>query len=247
LSQGTVYTIEIMANNKSSGTISYTYNGISRSVAVQKFDLYVNGSLVGDDLSTGALTGGSTINAATFTGVSSTSNAANIFVDDFVVYNAVPASIGTVATPTITGNATAAAFTTTYGTASANQSFSVGGSGLTANLVATAPTGFEVSADGTTYASTATFTQSGGSANGTLRVRLAANATVSGSYDSQNIVLSSTNATSVNIVTADSGNTVSKATPSLSITSASCIFFSRLTRSSCSLLLLLLSRPPILL
>jgi hypothetical protein len=122
--------------------------------------------------------------------------------------------------PTITGNATAAAFTTTYGTASANQSFSVGGSGLTANLTATAPTGFEVSADGTTYASTATFTQSGGSANGTLRVRLAANATVSGTYNAQNIVLYSTNATSVNIATASSGNTVSKATPSLSITSA---------------------------
>jgi len=122
--------------------------------------------------------------------------------------------------PTITGNATAAAFTTTYGTASANQSFSVGGSGLTANLTATAPTGFEVSADGTTYASTATFTQSGGSASGTLRVRLAANATVSGTYNAQNIVLSSTNATSVNIATAASGNIVSKATPSLSITSA---------------------------
>jgi hypothetical protein len=221
LSQGTVYTIEVMANNKSSGTINYTYSGISRSVAVQKFDLYVNGSLVGDDISTSQLSAGSTINAATFMGISSTSNVANIFVDDFVVYNAVPASIGTVAPPTITGNATAAAFITTYGTASANQSFSVSGSGLSANLVATAPTGFEVSADGTTYASTATFTQSGGSANGTLRVRLAANATVSGTYDSQNIVLSSTNATSVNIATASSGNTVSKATPSLSITSTS--------------------------
>jgi len=138
-----------------------------------------------------------------------------------IALNNITLSAGAVTPPTITGNATAAAFTTTYGTASANQSFSIGGSGLSANLVATAPIGFEVSADGTTYASTATFTQSGGSASGTLRARLAANATVSGSYNAQNIVLSSANATSVNIATAASGNTVSMATPSLSITSAS--------------------------
>ncbi|NCY00003.1 MAG: hypothetical protein EBX35_15865, partial [Planctomycetia bacterium] len=112
-------------------------------------------------------------------------------------------------TPTITGAATATAFTTTYGTASAAQSFSVSGSNLTANLVATAPTGFEVSSDGTTYGPTATFTQSGGSASGTLRVRLAATAAVTGSYNSQNIALSSTGATSVNIATAASGNAVS--------------------------------------
>ena len=112
--------------------------------------------------------------------------------------------------PTITGAATATAFTTTYGTASAAQTFSVSGSNLTANLVATAPTGFEVSSDGTTYGSTATFTQSAGSASGTLRIRLAATAGVSGSYNSQNIVLSSTGATSVNITTASSGNAVSK-------------------------------------
>ena len=125
------------------------------------------------------------------------------------------------ASPSITGAATATAFTTTYGTASTAQSFSISGSNLTANLVATAPTGFEVSNDGTTYASTATFTQTGGSASGMLRVRLAAAAGVSGTYNSQNIVLSSTDATSVNIATAASGNSVSKATPSLSITSPS--------------------------
>ncbi|MFZ4772222.1 MAG: beta strand repeat-containing protein, partial [Ferruginibacter sp.] len=77
------------------------------------------------------------------------------------------------------------------------------------NLVATAPTGFEVSADGTTYGATASFNQTSGSASGTLRVRLPATAAVTGSYNSQNIVLSSTGATSVNITTAASGNAVS--------------------------------------
>jgi hypothetical protein len=115
---------------------------------------------------------------------------------------------GGVSTPTITGGATALAFTTTYGTASASQNFSVSGSNLTGNLVATAPTGFEVSSDGVTYGSTATFTRSSGSASGTLRVRLAATAAVSGTYNSQNIVMSSTGAASINLASASSGNSV---------------------------------------
>ena len=115
---------------------------------------------------------------------------------------------GGVSTPTITGVATALAFTTTYGTASASQSFNVSGSNLTANLVATAPTGFEVSSDDTNYGSTATFAQSSGSAIGTLFVRLTATAAVSGSYNTRNIVLSSTGAASINLATASSGNLV---------------------------------------
>jgi YDG domain len=128
---------------------------------------------------------------------------ADLGVDNFTI------SVPSVATPTITGATTATAFTTTYGTDSAVQTFVVSGSNLTANLVATAPTGFEVSPDGTTWGGTATFTQSGGSASGSLRVRLKANAAVSGSYNAQNIVLSSTGATSVNIGTAAAGNAVS--------------------------------------
>ncbi|MFA9219785.1 MAG: beta strand repeat-containing protein, partial [Sediminibacterium sp.] len=120
--------------------------------------------------------------------------------------------------PTISGAATASAFTTTYGTASTPQSFSITGSALTNAIIATAPTGFEVSSDGTVYGSTATFTQSGGSASGTLRIRLSATAAVSGTYNSQNIVLSSTGAFSVNIITAASGNTVSQ--KALAITAA---------------------------
>ena len=110
---------------------------------------------------------------------------------------------------TITGAATATAFTTTYGTASTAQTFAISGSGLTVDITATAPTGYQVSSDGSTYGSTATFTQSGGSASGTLSVRLSATAAVSGSYNSKNIVLSSTGATSVNVTTASSGNSVS--------------------------------------
>ncbi len=110
--------------------------------------------------------------------------------------------------PTIIGSATATAFTTTYGTASAEQVFAVSGTNLTTDLVATAPTGFEVSSDGSTYGGTATWIQSSGSASGNLRIRLAASATVMGTYNAQNIILTSTGATPVNITTPASGNAV---------------------------------------
>jgi len=109
----------------------------------------------------------------------------------------------------ITSSATTiAACTTTYGTASAARTITVSGANLTTDIIATAPTGFEVSSDGSTYGATAAFTNSGGIASGTLSVRLAASAAISGSYNAQDIVLSSTNCNAVNIVTAASGNTI---------------------------------------
>ena len=133
------------------------------------------------------------------------SNSQGIGIDDVNV----TATFASTPIPTITGATTTAAFTTTYGTSSSTQTFSITGSNLTANIVATAPTGFEVSSNGTTWGTTATFTQSSGSASGTLSVRLKSNASA-GTYNSQNVVLSSTGATSQNITTPSSGNTVSQ-------------------------------------
>ncbi|MEI7502083.1 MAG: MBG domain-containing protein [Paludibacter sp.] len=117
---------------------------------------------------------------------------------------------GEVATSTITGAATAIAFTTTYGTASAPQSFSISGANLAGSITATAPTGFEVSSDGTSYGPTATYARSlvDFTASGTVYIRLKATATVSGTYNSKNIVLSTSGATSVDISTSASGNAV---------------------------------------
>ena len=118
------------------------------------------------------------------------------------------------ATPTITGAATATAFATTYGTASAGQSFNISGANMSAGITVTPPAGFEVSTSSTfasnvgTSASPITVGAAGTIASTPLYVRLAANAAVSGTYNSQNIVLSSTGATAVNIVTASTGNTV---------------------------------------
>ncbi|OYU79721.1 MAG: hypothetical protein CFE23_12510 [Flavobacterium sp. BFFFF1] len=131
----------------------------------------------------------------TFTGVGGSSNGQGIGIDNVSL------------TATFPGATPSAVFTTTYGTASAVQTFTVSGSNLTTNLTATAPAGFEVSADGISYNTTASFTQSGGNASGSLRIRLKANAAV-GSYNAAAIVLSSTGATSVNVATPASGNVV---------------------------------------
>jgi hypothetical protein len=119
-----------------------------------------------------------------------------------------------IVSPAITAGTTLpGALSTTFGTASSAQSESVSGANLTANLTATAQAGFEVSSDNITFGSIATYTQSGGNASGTLYVRLAAT-DAAGSYDSQTAaILSSTGASSVNVATTSSGNTVSQSTP----------------------------------
>jgi len=146
----------------------------------------------------------------TYTGTGGSTNGQGLGIDDFSI-------TVTTSTPTatITGGTTTSAFTTTYGTESTVQSFSVSGTNLTANITATAPTGFEVSNDGTTYGSTATFPPN---SLGTLRIRLKSNASA-GAYNNNNIVLSSTGASSVNITTPSSGNSV--LTKTLTITGIS--------------------------
>lgn len=100
LTQSVIHTIEIVGNNKSTGIINYTYNGLPASVAVQKYDFYVDGVLIGNDITPGAMSSGNNIASTTFIGTNSVSNVANVFVDDVVVYNAVPASIGAAPTST---------------------------------------------------------------------------------------------------------------------------------------------------
>jgi len=135
-------------------------------------------------------------------------------------------TISSSARPTITAIGTLSAVNTTYGTASASPtSFSVSGANMGAGITVTPPAGFEVSTSSTfasgvgSNATPITVGAAGTIASTTVYVRLAANASVVSSPYSGNIVLTSTGATSVNVATASS--TVSKATPNLSITSAS--------------------------
>jgi len=138
------------------------------------------------------------------------------FLDNIVIKTA-----GSSSSPTITldpATPALSAFTTTAGTASAAQTFVVTGSNLTADVTVTAPAGFEVSKDGTNYASSQTLTQSGGAvASATISVRIAA-ATAQGS-PSGNVTLASTGATTANV--AVSGTVTAAGTPSVTVSPTS--------------------------
>lgn len=119
----------------------------------------------------------------------------------------------TAATATISATGTLNAFTTTYGTASAAQTQSVSGSGLTTDITATAPVGYEVS-NGAAYGASTTFAQSGGTASGTLSIRLAA---LTAPTTTLGTILSytSTGATTQNVTVS---GTVNKFTPAVTAT-----------------------------
>ncbi|MFZ4766630.1 MAG: beta strand repeat-containing protein, partial [Roseimicrobium sp.] len=142
----------------------------------------------------------------TYTGSGGSSNAQALAIDNVSVAFAQ-------STPTLASTkATLSAFSTTYGTASAADSFSVSGSLLTANVTVTAPTGLEVSQTSATtgFADSLTLVPTSGTlAATTVYARLKAGATVGANYNAQAIALASTGATTVNVKTAASGNTVS--------------------------------------
>lgn len=85
ISQATDYLIEIYSNN-STLAATYTKNG-NQTLAISTWDLWVNGVLVGDDLSKGELPIDTNIDSFTFYGESSTSNVANIYLDDIYYSN----------------------------------------------------------------------------------------------------------------------------------------------------------------
>jgi hypothetical protein len=122
-------------------------------------------------------------------------------------------------TPTIATSGTLSTLSTTYGTPSSPATFTLSGANMAAGITVTAPTGFEVSqSSGSGYATTITVGAAGTIASTTVYVRLSATAPVSGTYNSQNIALSSSGATSVNVTTAASGNSVGMATPTATLT-----------------------------
>ncbi len=114
ISQGNLYKVEIMGNNSNS-TINYNYGNSSNSVAKNKFDLWINGVLVGNDLAKGGIANTNNINSTNFIGKSSASNAANIFIDDINIYNSIPNNISTScsAPTTATSNLTFSSVNTT--------------------------------------------------------------------------------------------------------------------------------------
>lgn len=81
--QATTYKVAIYANNSTS-SVNYTHpaGGTSYSVAADKFDLFIDGTLVGNDLSKAALGAATNIDDFMFYGESSTGNVAKIDIDN---------------------------------------------------------------------------------------------------------------------------------------------------------------------
>lgn len=89
-------------------------------------------------------------------------------------------------------------FTNITGSFSTSQSVGVSGSGLTANVTVTAPTGFEISPDNSTFSSpTITLTKSGTTVSATVWVRVKSS-TAAGPYGPVNVTFASTGATTAN-------------------------------------------------
>ncbi len=120
--------------------------------------------------------------------------------------------------PTINSGSLSGTLTSTSGTASTPVTFSVAGANLTAGILVTAPEYFEVSlAFGSGYLSAITVGAAGSIASTIVYVRLAATTPI-GTYNLQSIVLTSTGATTANVTTAATGNSVTAvvtATPTI--------------------------------
>ncbi len=172
------YTINLTGMTSDEDVYIYTACGTSSSVAS------------GTSTST-------TTESATFT---ATSGTYYIQVQDFDNNggNFNIAVTGPACSPAITTSGTLSPFSACANVVSSEQSFTVSGSNLTANLVVTAPTGFQVStSSGSGFATSVSLTPSGGSvASTTIYVRMSAQPT---SPTSGNIACTSTSATTQNV------------------------------------------------
>jgi hypothetical protein len=95
--QNSVYDIEIYGNN-TTAAIDYTKGG-AQSLAANTWDLWINGSLIGDGLNKAQLANDVNIDSFMIYGVSSAGNVASIVVDDISYANEItvipePASAG---------------------------------------------------------------------------------------------------------------------------------------------------------
>src|SRR5208283_4625163 len=132
----------------------------------------------------------------------------------------VSGTVNPVPTPTITVSTSSLNLgTTTQGTAGTSQSFTVGGSNLTADILLTAPTGVELSDNGgTSYSSTLDLVESGGTVGTTtILARIAATAPVG--PVSGMIAADSTGATEQDISVSGTVNPVP--TPTITVSTSS--------------------------
>ena len=197
---GTISTVTVTSVPANSLVVAdnWTRSGTTLPTVNSPLQLLGNGNFSAQGGASGYQNGVSGSVSSSFT----TQSAVNSYSVAAAFAPGAPTPIITAATP-LSGS-----LSTTSGIASGSASSSVSGTNLTADITATAKSGFEVSSDNGTFGSTATFSQSSGSASGTLYVRLATTAAV-GSHDSQTVAtLSSSGAAPVDVASTSSGNTV---------------------------------------
>ncbi|MDB5008643.1 MAG: hypothetical protein JWP45_3036 [Mucilaginibacter sp.] len=100
--------------------------------------------------------------------------------------------------PVISSTGTLSGLSTTYGTASASGNFSVSGTNMTAGILVTPPSGYQVSTDNSTFTNSITVGAAGTIAPTTVYIRIAAN-TPAGNITVANVVLSSSGAINANV------------------------------------------------
>jgi archaellum component FlaF (FlaF/FlaG flagellin family) len=86
-SQKNNFKVELYGNNGTT-TINYTYGGV-QSIAANRYDIWVDGVLIGDDITKGALGNDVNIDSWLFFGESSSGNVATAFIDDISYSNSV--------------------------------------------------------------------------------------------------------------------------------------------------------------
>ncbi|MCC9065454.1 MBG domain-containing protein [Flavobacterium piscisymbiosum] len=104
--------------------------------------------------------------------------------------------------PTIVTTGTLSALTTIYGTPSVSGTFNVSGTDMAEGILVTAPTGFEVSSDDLTFTNSVTIGAAGIIASTPVYIRL--KGTIPAGTYSGDIVLTSNNATTVNVAAVSS-------------------------------------------
>ena len=215
-SQASSFTSSSIANT--SATVGWTRGNGDEVIVVAKASSApttdpTNGTTYAADAAFGsgdALSGGYVVYKGTGTSVSITGLTASVTYHIAVYENETSNSCNlynstqltgsfTTSVPTISTSGSIGSFTACSGVAGASDNFSVSGTNLTANIAVTAPTGYEVSTDNSSFSSSVTLTQSGGTVNSTtIYVRLTSSASNSASG---NVACTSTGASTANVAT----------------------------------------------
>lgn len=87
-----IYSIEVYYNNENSSK-NYSKSGTSYSISNSKWDLWINGTLIGDDLARGGQAVNTNIDSFAFNHQSSSSSPGTIYLDDIEYSNALPSNL----------------------------------------------------------------------------------------------------------------------------------------------------------